>query len=119
MTGSVWSPSPRGPWAWLSRSWIPPSAALMMRLLGCAGDALDQVVHGLDLLHRQLLAGRDHDGAVLLGDRPCPDRCLAGVDVVLQLDDLRLCRRRHGWAEGIKHDVSRSTDRRACWTPSR
>src|SRR5882724_8997097 len=27
------------------------------QLLGCAGDALDEVVHRLDLLHRKLLAG--------------------------------------------------------------
>src|SRR6476620_280017 len=33
------------------------------QLLGCAGDALDQIVHGFDLLHRQLLAGRSYHGA--------------------------------------------------------
>src|SRR5882724_7961898 len=76
------------------------------QLLGCAGDALDEVVHRLDLLHRKLLAGRRDNGAVLLGNRTFPDRFLAGVDIALELVDVGLRAGGHRGTERIEHDVA-------------
>src|SRR5579871_3123657 len=42
-------------------------------LLRGARDALDEIVHGLDLLHRELLSGRHDDRAILPGDRAFPN----------------------------------------------
>src|SRR3954464_8460928 len=98
MTGRDWSPSRQERQAWLSHSWLAPADARCGRLLGGARDSPYEVVHGLDLVHRQLLAGRNHDGAVLFGDRTLPDRFLAGIDLFLELEDIRLRCRWHGGA---------------------
>src|SRR3954447_25526175 len=82
----------------------PPDACA--DLFGGACDALDQIVHGLDLLHRELLATRYNNRAILLRDWTFPDRFLAGVDVVLELQDAFLNRAGHHGAEGIEHDVA-------------
>src|SRR3954465_14482405 len=82
----------------------PPDACADLFRGAC--DALDQIVHGLDLLHRELLATGDNNRAILLRDWTFPDRFLAGIDVVLELQDAFLNRGRHHGAEGIEHDVA-------------
>src|SRR5579863_96374 len=75
-------------------------------LLRRAGDALDQIIHSLDLLHRKLLAGRHHHRTILFGDRTVPDRLFAGDDSGLELEDFLAHVFGHGGAERVQHNVA-------------